>query len=267
MMKIFTVTKKNLLMAGGIILCGLIISLGFIKGFSVATMSQKKLTPIYCVQTDKKVVCLSFDAGWGNEDTQKLIDILGKYNIKATFFLVGQWVDKYPDSTKALSDAGHSIQNHSNTHPYMTQLSAENMKNQVEECNKKIEKITGKKPLLLRPPYGDYNNTLVKTLEGMGMYSVQWDVDSLDWKDYDAQTIYNNVVPKVKPGSIILFHNAALHTPEALPKIIEELKKQGYSFMTIADLIYKTDYHIDGTGMQISDITNAATVPASTIKS
>lgn len=257
-MKIITLTKKNLIVICSAVLVVVVASCLVIKGISVTTSAQNKKLPIYCVQSDKKQVCLSFDAGWGNEDTEKLIEILGKYNVKATFFLVGQWVDKYPQSVKQLSAAGHSIQNHSDTHPYMTQLSRDNMQSQIEECNEKIKKLTGKKPILLRPPYGDYNNALIETLSEINMYGIQWDVDSLDWKDYDAQTIYNNVIPKVKSGSIILFHNAALHTPEALPMIIEELKKQGYSFAKIEDMIYKDNFHMDHAGMQISDVITTA---------
>ena len=133
--------------------------------------------PIYCVQSEEKVVALTFDAAWGNEDTQQLIDILGQYNVPATFFLVGDWVDNYPESVKALSDAGHSVQNHSNTHPYLTQCSADTIMSELNACNDKIEAITGVRPTLIRPPYGDYNDTVVNTIRSMGMEPIQWDVE------------------------------------------------------------------------------------------
>lgn len=116
---------------------------------------------------------------WGNEDTQQLIDILAEDNIKATFFVVGEWVDKYPESVKALSDAGHEVMNHSSTHPHMTELSCDQMVAEVQECNEKIEKITGSCPTLFRPPYGDYNDSVVSTLRSIDMYTIQWDVDRL----------------------------------------------------------------------------------------
>ncbi len=220
-------------------------------GYAVSVMTRPRRLPIYCVDRQDKVVALSFDAAWGNEDTEMLIEILGRYGAKATFFVVGQWVDKYPESVKALHDAGHSIQNHSNAHPHMPKLSKEKMAEEIGECDKKIEAITGKKPFLFRPPYGDYNNALIEVLEEMGHYCIQWDVDSLDWKDVTAEQIRQRVTERVKPGSIVLFHNAAKNTPAALPGILEDLKGKGYSFVLIEDLIYRDNYYIDHTGKQI----------------
>ena len=144
---------------------------------AVGAAATVRQLPIYCVQSEEKVVALTFDAAWGNEDTQQLIDILGQYNVPATFFLVGDWVDNYPESVKALSDAGHSVQNHSNTHPYLTQCSADTIMSELNACNDKIEAITGVRPTLIRPPYGDYNDTVVNTIRSMGMEPIQWDVE------------------------------------------------------------------------------------------
>lgn len=127
-----------------------------------------------------KKIAISFDAAWGNEETQTLIDILKKYNVKTTFFVVGAWVDKYPESVKALTAAGHEVCNHSNTHPHMPRLSQTEMTAQVTSCNEKIKAITGVSPILFRPPYGDYNNAVVNTVNGLKMYPIQWDVDTLD---------------------------------------------------------------------------------------
>lgn len=179
-----------------------------------------------------------------------MIDIFEQYDIKVTFFVVGQWVDKYPESVKALADAGHDIMNHSDTHPHMTQLSREQMMKEVKNCDDKIEAITGKRPDLFRPPYGDYNNATIETLREMGHYTIQWDVDSLDWKNLTSAQIQERVLKRVKNGSIVLFHNAAPNTPAALPGIIEGLKEKGYRFVKIADLIYRENYTIDHTGRQ-----------------
>ena len=191
---------------------------------------------------------------WGNEDTQQLIDILGKYDIKATFFVVGEWVDKYPESVKALSDAGHEVMNHSNTHAHMSQLSADEIIADVNACNDKIEKVTGVRPTLIRPPYGEYDDNVISAIRSMGMEPIQWDVDSLDWKDLSATDITKRVTSKVQPGSIVLFHNAAKHTPEALPGIIDALLQQGYTFVPISQIILPgqcdVDYTIDHTGRQ-----------------
>ena len=217
---------------------------------AVGAAATVRQLPIYCVQSEEKVVALTFDAAWGNEDTHQLIDILGQYNVPATFFLVGDWVDNYPESVKALTDAGHSVQNHSNTHPYLTQCSADTIMSELNACNDKIEAITGVRPTLIRPPYGDYNDTVVNTIRSMGMEPIQWDVDSLDWKELSAPEITQRVLSGVQPGSIVLFHNAALHTPEALPDIIDSLMQEGYTFVTVNDLILTGDYTIDHTGRQ-----------------
>lgn len=215
-----------------------------------ATATVRQL-PIYCVQRDYKVVSLTFDAAWGNEDTQTLIDILGKYNIKATFFVVGQWVDKYPESVKALSDAGHEVMNHSNDHAHFNSLSSDQVISNITACNEKIAEVTGTTPTLFRPPYGEYDDHVISAVRSMGMEPIQWDVDSLDWKEIPADQITERVTSRVKPGSIVLFHNAALHTPEALPGIIESLIKEGYSFVPVSQLILSGNYTIDHTGRQI----------------
>lgn len=248
-MRVF-VFRRNLLTIAA---CGVVV-LGMFWLVShpnaVGAAATERQLPIYCVQREEKVVALTFDAAWGNEDTQQLIDILGQYDVPATFFVVGDWVDKYPESVKALADAGHSIQNHSNTHPYLTQCSADQVVSELEACNDKIENLTGVRPTLIRPPYGDYNDTVVTTIRSIGMEPIQWDVDSLDWKELSASEIYQRVMDGVGPGSIVLFHNAALHTPEALPDIITSLIDQGYTFTTVADLIYQGEYTIDHTGRQ-----------------
>ena len=148
----------------------------------VGVSAAKRVLPIYSVQRDDRVVSLTFDAAWGNEDTQTLIDILGKYNVHATFFVVGEWVDKYPESVKALADAGNEVMNHSSTHPHMAQLSAEQIEAEVNTCADKIKAVTGTRPTLFRCPYGEYNDTVISAINALGMHAVQWDVDSLDWK-------------------------------------------------------------------------------------
>lgn len=239
-----------LLPAAAFIICTAIF-LSSAPGQAVMASAASRQLPIYCVQKDSKVISFSFDAAWGNEDTQTLIDILGKYNIKVTFFVVGQWVDKYPESVKALHDAGHEVMNHSDTHPYMTKLSEADIISNVTSCGDKIESVTGEKPFLFRPPYGDYDDKVINTLRSIGYYPIQWSVDSLDWQEKGVQDIIDRVLGKVEPGSIVLFHNAAKYTPQALPTIIEDLIRQGYSFVPISQLIYRDNYEIDHAGKQI----------------
>ena len=217
---------------------------------AVGASATTRQLPIYCVQRDQKLVSISFDAAWGNEDTQQLIDILGQYQVPATFFVVGEWVDKYPESVKALHDAGHEVMNHSNTHAHYPQLSADEVVADLNTCNDKIEQVTGVRPTLVRLPYGDYDDNSINAVRSIGMEPIQWDVDSLDWKDLAAGEITQRVTSKVQPGSIVLFHNAALHTPEALPTIIQTLLQEGYTFVPISQIILTGTYTIDHTGRQ-----------------
>ena len=225
-----------------------VISSPAVVGASVST----RQLPVYCVQRDDKVVALSFDAAWGNEDTQMLIDILDKYSINTTFFVVGDWVDKYPESVKALSDAGNEIMNHSADHAHFSTLSESEIIADITKCNEKIAAITGTTPTLFRCPYGEYDDHVISTINSMGMTAVQWDVDSLDWKGISAGEIQRRVLDKVSPGSIVLFHNAAENTPEALPGIIESLLANGYTIVPVSQILLNGDYTIDQTGRQCS---------------
>ncbi len=172
-------TKRRMAAAGAAALGLAVCLLCTLPRSSMAAATQRDL-PIYCVQKDSKVCSLTFDAAWGNEDTQQLIDILGKYQVKATFFVVGEWVDKFPESVKALSDAGHEIMNHSDDHAHFTKLSADQIRAQLDSCNQKIEAITGVCPTLFRPPYGEYDDKVVATTRDCGMYAIQWDVEPLE---------------------------------------------------------------------------------------
>ena len=241
--------RKWLSGAGTVLAAALIF--GFIYSPRVvgAAATQREL-PVYSVEREGKYVSLTFDAAWGNEDTQQLIDILERYGVKATFFVVGQWVDKYPESVKALHDAGHEVMNHSDRHPHMTKLSPREISAELNACNDKIQAVTGARPTLFRCPYGEYDDNVIAAVRQMGMNAVQWDVDSLDWKELSAAEITKRVTGKGKPGSIVLFHNAGLHTPEALPGIIEYLQSNGYTIVPVSELLLTGDTYIDHAGRQ-----------------
>ena len=216
----------------------------------VAAIAPARQLPVYCVERTDKKIAISFDAAWGNEDTQMLIDILSAHDVRATFFLVGGWVDKYPESVKALADAGNEVMSHSETHPHLAQLSAEQVQSEVSTCADKIEAITGVRPTLFRCPYGEYNDTVITAIRALGIEPIQWDVDSLDWKGLSADEITQRVLSGVKPGSIVLFHNAAEHTPEALAGIIEALQADGYELVPISELLLDGETTIDVNGTQ-----------------
>ena len=242
--------KRHKGLAGGIsLLLGVAAIFAIVcSPMAVRASAATRKLPVYCVQRDDKCVSLTFDAAWGNEDTQTLIDILGKYNVRATFFVVGEWVDKYPESVRALSDAGHEVMSHSNDHAHFSKLSSEEIVNNINACNDKIEAVTGVRPTLFRCPYGEYDDHVVSTVTDMGIYTIQWDVDSLDWKDLSASEIHKRVTGSVQSGSIVLFHNAALHTPEALPGIIEFLLANGYTIVPVSELLLQGEYEMDHTG-------------------
>lgn len=216
----------------------------------VGVSATARKLPVYSVQRDDRVVALSFDAAWGNEDTQLLIDILDKYNIKTTFFVVGDWVDKYPESVKALNDAGHEVMNHSSHHAHFSQLSDEQITADITAGNEKIAAVTGVTPTLFRCPYGEYDDHVIGAISAMGMTAIQWNVDSLDWKGISADEITARVLKNVTPGSIVLFHNAAENTPQALPGIIEALIADGYTILPVSQILLTGDTVIDHTGKQ-----------------
>lgn len=218
---------------------------------AVSTAAAKRQLPIYCVETNGEKRCaISFDAAWGADNTQKILDVLEKYDAPATFFVVGNWADDYPDAMQAIVDAGHEIMNHSNAHDHYNSLSAAEITADVTLCNEKIMALTGVMPSLIRCPYGEYDDHVISTIRGMGMEPIQWDVDSLDWKEISAAEIAQRVTGKVQPGSIVLFHNAGLHTPEALPAILDFLAKEGYTLVPISELILTGEYTIDHAGKQ-----------------
>lgn len=241
-----TVLVLVLLIVGVSVLYTLWSTSGVISVF----VNNEKQLPIYSVETSEKKIAISFDAAWGADYTEDLLGILKKYNIKTTFFLVGFWVDNYPEMVKRINEEGHEIGNHSSKHPKMSQLSEKQITEELTSTADRIEAITGKKVTLFRPPFGDYNNRLIETARGLGYQVIQWDVDSLDYKDYGVDSIVNRVMNKVRNGSIVLFHNNATYTKDALPIILEKLQAQGYTIVPISELIYKENYYIDHTGRQ-----------------
>lgn len=252
-MRFLIITKRSLLI---IILCVILgiasISIGLNSvSEAVATASTERVIPIYSVDTKDKVCAISFDAAWGNEQTDDLLDTLDEYEVKTTFFLVGSWVKKYPESVKKIAEKGHDVGNHSSTHAHMPALSADKMKKEITDCNERVKKLTGKSPTLFRAPYGDYDNNVVNMVKSLDMYCVQWNIDSLDWKDPSVEQIVKNCTDKLVPGSIILLHNGAANTPAALPKIIEGIKDKGYKIVPISKLIPKGSYTTDVTGKMI----------------
>ncbi|MDP4094150.1 MAG: polysaccharide deacetylase family protein [Bacillota bacterium] len=219
---------------------------------AVGAFGNTKELPIYSVDRTDKVVSITFDCAWGDNDIPDILKALGDNGVRATFFIVGQWAEKYPDTVKSISNAGHDIANHGYSHVRMGAIDKAKIKNEIEKCGSVLSAVTGRKIDLFRPPYGDYNDDTITTARNLGYYPIQWDVDSLDWKtDISQDEIMNRLTGKVKNGSIILFHNDTKHTAKMLPSVITKLKDMGYGFLPVSQIIMRDGYKIDYQGRQI----------------
>ncbi len=244
-------SKKKLLIILSVVLAVIILLVSVITMATTGVFSSpKRKLPIYRVDTSEKKVAISFDCAWGVDYTDKLLEIMEEENVKCTFFTVEFWSDKYPEYLKKISDMGHEIGTHSATHPHMPKLDKSAIEKELISSTQAIETVTGKKVKLFRPPYGDYDDKLIQTASELGLYTIQWDVDSLDWKNLSASEITDRVVSRVKNGSIVLFHNQGLHTAEALPQIIKQLKAKGFEFKPIGELIYRDNFTVLPDGSQ-----------------
>ncbi|HIY45029.1 MAG TPA: polysaccharide deacetylase family protein [Candidatus Borkfalkia excrementipullorum] len=228
----------------------LALALHFTGAYAVYTGGTVRKLPIYSVEREDKKIAISFDCAWGVDYTQEILDVLAREKVRATFFMVEFWAEKYPEYVRKIALGGNEIGTHSSTHSYMSKQSEEEIRAELASSSAAIEKVTGKKVELFRAPYGDYDDLLIQTAQDMGLYTIQWDVDSLDWKDLSAAEISMRIVNSVKSGSIILCHNNGLHTAEALPIVLDTLKNSGYEFVPIGELIYRENYTIDASGRQ-----------------
>ena len=249
---IVTVKKASIIGAVSLLIAFAVLAaaVGVTDSAGVYFCKSTRKIPVYGVETDKKVIALTFDAAWGADKTQGILDVMEQYGAKGTFFLVGFWIDKYEKETIAIAEAGFDIGNHSRNHLNMPKLSDNEIKNEIEYVNDRVFDLTGKKPKYFRAPFGDYSNKLMTSLEELNMVGVQWSIDSLDWKGLSAKQIYERVVPKAKSGDIVLFHNNSDHVIDALPLVLSALKGQGFEFVTLSQLVHTEGYTIDSNGIQ-----------------
>ena len=253
-MKFVLLRKSTLIKAvAAVLVLGLLITgVHFTGSAAVFAGRTVRKLPIYCVDTQEKEVALTFDAAWGADKTPLILETLESYDVKANFFVVGFWAEKYSDELKKLADSGRvEIGTHSNSHPHLPKLSRSQMELELTTSCNIIEGVTGKRPELFRPPFGAYSDAMLDVCKEQNLYAIQWDVDSLDWKGLSASEMAARVLSGVKNGSIVLMHNDGEHTVEALPLIIEGLKNKGYTFKTVGEMIYRDGYTIDHTGKQI----------------
>jgi len=181
----------------------------------------------------------------------QILEVLKTNDVRATFFVLGEWAEKFPEVIKKMTEGGHDVANHSDTHPHIASMSYDEMRNEIKAANEKINALTGKTNDLFRAPYGEYNDNVIKAAEEEGCYTIQWDVDSLDWKDLGKQNILDRVLSKTKNGSIILMHNGTKDTANVLDEMLKKLKEKGFAFVPTSEFIYRENYTIDHTGKQI----------------
>lgn len=211
----------------------------------------KKELPVYSVDRSDKRIALTIDAAWDADKTPFILETLAKYNVKATFFLCGVWVKAYPDQVKAIFDAGHTIGNHSLSHPHMTKISQDAVEKEISSLDDLIEKITGQRTVLFRAPFGEYNDDVILTVRSTGHEPIQWDIDTIDWKpERSANTILDTVFKKLDDGSIILCHNNGYKIEEYLPTLIETAQANGFTFVTVDELLLDGETIIDANGVQ-----------------
>lgn len=252
-MKIYVLNFRRLLIYLLVIAAAaLVITVASLKGMDVlGVFSNDKDLPIYSVECATKTASLTFDCAWGADDIPDILNSLKEADVKATFFIVGQWAEKYPDKVRMIALEGHDIANHSHSHLRMGALDRSSIRSEIKKANSVLEELAGSKINLFRAPYGDYSNNVVATARELGCYTIQWNVDSLDWKpDISSETIMSRICSKTIPGSIILFHNDTRHTAKMLPGIIFTLKKMGYDLVPVSQLILRGDFYIDSEGRQ-----------------
>ena len=209
-----------------------------------------RLVPIYQVDRQENQVALSMNCAWSAEDIDLILETLQKENVRITFFMVGDWVEKYPEAVKKIADAGHEIGNHSNTHPHVNSMSYEQNRKEIQECSNKIKQITGKGTSLYRGPYGEYNDTVIKAATAEKHKVIQWNIDTLDYKGLTGKEMIERINEKLTKGSIILMHNGTKYTAESLEMIIESIKEKGYTIVPVSELIYSQNDEIDANGVQ-----------------
>lgn len=210
-------------------------------------MSGTRNLPIYSVEREDSKVALTFNCAWEDKDIDQILETLSKYDIKATFFLVGQWAEKYPESACAIKDAGHELGGHSYDHKDYANMSEEQIKEDITKTIEVIENTTGTKINLIRVPSGSYNNQVISAVEDMGCVPIQWSIDTIDYGGADCESIFNRATEKTQSGDIVLMHTGTDNTAATLPRILDSLSSK-YQLCTVSQLLLDDNYYVDNAG-------------------
>lgn len=244
---------RSLLSSAFFLILTLALIFGLVYGIRYLCYKQGNVNmPIYKVDTDEKKISLSFDVAWGTDNIDDILKVLKKHEVKATFFLVGSWVDDNKELVEKIHKEGHEIGNHSNTHANTKQLSEDAVVQEIELTSDKISNITGEKTTLFRPPFGDVDTKTLDICKSLGYQVVKWDVDSMDWKQLGPNHVIERVVKNSQPGSIVLFHANINNSATYLDSIITNLKKEDYKIVPVSKMLYKENFTIDSNGVQKS---------------
>lgn len=217
---------------------------------TMETVATQKQLPIYSVKTEEKKVSLTINCAWNADDIDNILETLQKQNVKVTFFMVGDWIEKNEEAAKKIHEAGHELANHSYNHPHVNNLSYDKNVEQIKKCSDLIQKITGNPSNLYRGPYGEYNDTVLQAVKDNNHQAIQWSIDTLDYKALTGEQMWERIEPKLENGSIILMHNGTENTANSLNMIITNIKEKGYEVVPVSQLIYKENYTIDNNGAQ-----------------
>ena len=192
--------------------------------------------PIFSGGPGKPQVSISCNVAWGAEFLTAMLTTLGEYDVRATFFLEGRWVEQFPELTRHIHAQGHELGNYSYSHPYPTQMSREELRSEILETEALLENLTGSKPTLFAPPYGDWDRRVVETAAELDYKTIMWSVDSLDGEQPGVEAIVNEVLKDLHNGAIIRLHPTE-QTAQALPQILAGLKEEGYEPVTVSELL------------------------------
>lgn len=252
----FLVFNKDKIMAF-VVACSTVFALFLMSSLFAKTPEQiiqtsttQKQLPIYSVKTEDKKIAITINCAWNADDIDKILETLEKQQVKTTFFMVGDWIEKNEESAKKIFAAGHELGNHSYNHPHINNLNYDKNIEQIKKCSELIQKITGKPSTLYRGPYGEYNDTVLQAAKDLKHTTIQWSIDSLDYKSLTGEQMWERIEPKLQNGSIILMHNGTENTANSLNDIITNIKNKGFTIVPVSELIYKDNYTIDNNGEQ-----------------
>jgi peptidoglycan/xylan/chitin deacetylase (PgdA/CDA1 family) len=199
-------------------------------------VTVRHFDPVYRINTERQVMAMAINIAWGEEHLPRLLEILREYNMKATFFIDGEWAQKFPDMLKLLNEEGHELANHGYQHVHVEKMSESAIRQLISDNERLLINLGVRPSKLFSPPYGECNQTVVSAAASLGYTTTMWTIDTLDWNTQDPAKISSRVIPKIAPGAIILAHPTQSFL-KALPVIVDASRKVGYGFFTISNLL------------------------------